>query len=300
MEQFKLPEKWCVLRNKENAQILNDWANKETCTTGYNYTNGYITSENIDTTTIPRSSAWIPRGFVEITFEQFKQYVLMEDRKIIGYKLVKPEYKKVVIEALKLSNKEAYEPFIIAGMISYYIPKIKELGIMDWFEPVYEEPKVEYKIDDWITIIDESISWLKYTNTRTFKIHSLVGGSWSLSSARYSYSSYCVVASQIKPATKEEIGELITMRSSSGDFELRITKDGIFYPREDTQLDINILKNITKGSKDKTLGLLYYKGGIKDRTSTYIFNLSKIDVGCKKDTYIEDWKKVLDIYNSLQ
>jgi hypothetical protein len=63
------------------------------------------------------------------------------NKKIIGYKLIKPEYEKVAIEALKLPNKEAYNPFIIAGMISYYLPKIKELGIMDWFEPVYEEDK---------------------------------------------------------------------------------------------------------------------------------------------------------------
>jgi len=82
----------------------------------------------------------ILEGSVELEREYQKQQKLKTmEKEIIGYKLVKPEYEKVAIEALQLYNKTAYDPFIIAGMISYYLPKIKELGIMDWFEPVYKE-----------------------------------------------------------------------------------------------------------------------------------------------------------------
>jgi hypothetical protein len=46
------------------------------------------------------------------------------EKKIIGYKLIKPEYKKTALKALGLQS--AYDPFIIAGMLGYYVPKIKE------------------------------------------------------------------------------------------------------------------------------------------------------------------------------
>ncbi len=69
---------------------------------------------------------------------------------IIGYELVKPEYKKVAQKALQITSD--YTPFIIAGAIGYYVPKIEELGIMGWFKPVYKKelvaPEIRgYKLD---------------------------------------------------------------------------------------------------------------------------------------------------------
>lgn len=74
----------------------------------------------------------------EIKFQEENQM-----KKLIGYKLIKPEYEKVVVSSLHLFS--VHKPnIIIAGMLGYYEPKIKELGIMDWFEPVYEEVIPEY------------------------------------------------------------------------------------------------------------------------------------------------------------
>ena len=63
------------------------------------------------------------------------------EKEIVGYELRYPAHEKLVIRALNLPIKTAYKPFIISGMIGYYIPMIKELGIMDWFDPVYKEEK---------------------------------------------------------------------------------------------------------------------------------------------------------------
>lgn len=62
--------------------------------------------------------------------------------KIIGYNLIYPEYEKVALKALGMPSY-AYYPFIIIGSIGYYMPKIKDLGMESWFEPVYEQIKEE-------------------------------------------------------------------------------------------------------------------------------------------------------------
>lgn len=80
-------------------------------------------------------------GDVGIKFNQIKFNDMKEEKTIIGYKLIKPEYESVVVKVLGLSS--VFSPnIIIAGMIGYYLPKIKELGILDWFEPVYKEEEL--------------------------------------------------------------------------------------------------------------------------------------------------------------
>lgn len=66
----------------------------------------------------------------------------MENKKIIGYKLTKPEYEEA---ALKLSSEACTQKEIKNLKVSTHnltIPKLKEAGVLDlWFEPVYEEEK---------------------------------------------------------------------------------------------------------------------------------------------------------------
>lgn len=70
---------------------------------------------------------------------------LVEERKIIGYKLVKPEYKeavKVITEAPSFH----FVGFEQRGKKSFTssIEKLEKAGVLDlWFEPVYEEKKEE-------------------------------------------------------------------------------------------------------------------------------------------------------------
>jgi hypothetical protein len=89
----------------------------------------------------------------KIGFEQFKQYLLkdnMKDRKIIGYKLIKSEYKQAVNKIIqKQTCVEGVEKTrgyfcITANCIS--IDFLKQAGVLDlWFEPVYEEEKILIK-----------------------------------------------------------------------------------------------------------------------------------------------------------
>lgn len=88
-----------------------------------------------------------------------KTWILIKEKtmekEIIGYELKDPKNEKVALAALKCSNKTAYKPFIMADMLSYYVPKIKELGIMDWFEPVYKPEKSLPKINGYDGKIEE-------------------------------------------------------------------------------------------------------------------------------------------------
>lgn len=149
--QEGLPEAWYVVVTESNKKILTEFR-------------GLITSLEVGKivgkvkhsdgrTSIAHNPAHITTTSdytfgTEISFDTFERLILNKtknmEREIIGYKLIKPEYQTLVVKALQLNS--VFEPnIIIAGMIGYYIPKIKELGIMDWFEPVYKPicPQIE-------------------------------------------------------------------------------------------------------------------------------------------------------------
>lgn len=103
-----------------------------------------------------------------------------------------------------------------------------------------------------------------------------------------------------KEVTKEEYEKeqaqpkvmIHKMYASNGDFELEISKDGIYYRPENSYLNPYGLDN-TISTHLNDLSKMNGKG-------FYRIQISSIDVGCKKDTKIEDWKKALELYNSLQ
>lgn len=82
----------------------------------------------------------------------FNEDLKVEDKKIIGYKLIKPEYNSVAIDITDMKNKH-WEGFIKDDFykknsfcINYdgYVENLKAAGVLDiWFEPVYEE---EFKL----------------------------------------------------------------------------------------------------------------------------------------------------------
>lgn len=88
---FILPKRWCIKRNMDNYRIINDWCNNNPIHNekmSYRDSAGYIYSEQP-----PDSSAFFKRkthmnifsihpDYQEITFEQFKQYVLFNGFKI--------------------------------------------------------------------------------------------------------------------------------------------------------------------------------------------------------------------------
>jgi len=65
-----------------------------------------------------------------------------------------------------------------------------------------------------------------------------------------------------------------------------VSKEGIYYALESTWLDVSAL-------------LKFHKDVIQTSmiTTSYKFNISHINMGCKKQVPIGDFNKVIDLYN---
>lgn len=73
IEDFVLPEKWVILRTKENYEVVNNWFKEK------GYEDPYLDSDYIwkDKEIVGyNSSVKLPKDYTEITFEQFNKYVL--------------------------------------------------------------------------------------------------------------------------------------------------------------------------------------------------------------------------------
>lgn len=104
--KFKLPEKWCIKANEENWKTIGDFFNKQSKTTCYNkdFINQYYHSHNRQNhciLNIGNSSKSYVRikedDYVEITFEEFEEYVL-------GVKFINQNYDYLIpiLQKLKL------------------------------------------------------------------------------------------------------------------------------------------------------------------------------------------------------
>lgn len=80
----KLPEKWCIKKTNDTYQIINNWLNEGVSRPGYyRDEDGYIHYPNTSNfkgfKADCHSYTFIKPSYVEITFEQFKKYVLEEE-----------------------------------------------------------------------------------------------------------------------------------------------------------------------------------------------------------------------------
>ena len=157
-----LPEKWCILRTSNNYNIINKWFQDNNLGKPYlNY--GYIWKSNNNYDTYLTK----PEHRTEITFEQFKKYVLKEE--IVEEKVIEqlPQFKVIeTIETItKVENNEGNQFFIGDEVIGsktkikykiisfkYNVDKTAILAITDKTPNVgiginhlehYIEPKVE-------------------------------------------------------------------------------------------------------------------------------------------------------------
>jgi hypothetical protein len=112
--EFVLPEKWCILRTPENYKIINDWFMRNQTRLWVICNNdGYLHSTVLN-------SNWINNNYkngnhTEITFDQFKKYVLKEEI-VEEIKVIEPLPKFKVIETIeiitKVENNEGNQFFI--------------------------------------------------------------------------------------------------------------------------------------------------------------------------------------------
>lgn len=158
-KDFVLPEKWCVQWNKEVGKYFAERSDK--C---YNDSWDYLKNINnsnqniLDYSDKPLVASFSHFGnntyYTEITFEQFKEHVLKE-RKIVGYKLVKEEYKKAVKAIINredwfhnfdINLKEKGFNFAYTDEKGSVHSNIKKSGVLDlWFEPVFEKETIKLK-----------------------------------------------------------------------------------------------------------------------------------------------------------
>ena len=99
MEDFVLPDKWCIKVTDENKRTLEDWrysgaiihGSREYCASFFNGLKGY----------------WLPTkpyNYPEITFEQFKQYVLKQKTMERELKITPPEGYEIDMEKSTLEH----------------------------------------------------------------------------------------------------------------------------------------------------------------------------------------------------
>ena len=288
--EFELPEKWCIKpETLEQSKLIGKWLDE--CFSDVLNQNFYENSGMMGLYFGNNEPGYVwgygpSQGFEEITFEQFKKYVLREetmDKKIIGYKLIKPEYEKIALKALGLQS--AHKPFIIAGMLGYYVPKIKELGIMDWFEPLYE---AEFKDGDWVYVLSDCPGGSKlkqgdvgkvtcYDNpTPTFRVitNETKEANW-------------VEPAHVRKATPEEIKAAQEVKMPFGTTTVIVTKDTV-------TLDGGYIVSFLQ--IDELVKMLIFSLPQIQGYQVKLGLETVINIGCKSGTL----KEVLDIYNKMK
>jgi len=239
-DTFVLPEFWYVVVTKENQKVLQEWRFPKKDFDLNDYIGGIVGISpkfpNGKNHNPSPNDSW-GEGSIEITFEQFQQYVLKTKKEenmeqIIGYKLVKPEYE---LATIKLLGWNLTTKLLINISEKGDIQRLKEAGVLDlWFEKVYAP---EFKENDWV--------FVKYANGNGVDKTGLVSQLFTkevtnATGKLYKESDFCVkqrsaylriqTSDIVRLATIEEIKaaqiQLPTINGYSGSYENGIIKYG--------------------------------------------------------------------------
>lgn len=242
------------------------------------------------------------RWFCSIPKEKIitlQEYLDINNKKIIGYK-VKESFKQV---AAKVTGTTDYDSFLRDGC--HFMPnsiarqRLLDAQVLDlWCDPVYES-KPEFKVGDIVLAkgnisrypcnIGEIIEIYNYTNNPyRYRVYFDKDGSR-------------IYSSVIRHATPEEIeqynskSKVFTIHSTSGDFELEVSKQGIFYKKENVWICPIDIKKLLDISNDYTIQ--YDKDGL---SNDWPVRISTISIGCKHSCNIADIESAYNHYESLQ
>ena len=178
-EPFVLPEKWIIRTTKETYDIVNNWFE----TNKYLFCNGYKDYEawgyRNDKIGVVRYSEKNPEGYTEITFEQFKTYVLNQtkmNKKIIGYICPQDLFDGEVPKGTIYEMNAAKTSYVRKNEGYYNLPK----EIVESWEPVYAQEKIVsvggkfdvkikdgkiwHKNDDITSFVTDMMSYFKSRN----------------------------------------------------------------------------------------------------------------------------------------
>lgn len=217
-----------------------------------------------------------------ITFEDFME-------KIIGYKLIKPEYEEAVKAMISFNwwdlcaknNLSRHGWHFSTGSI---IEKImRDAGVLDlWFEPVYEK---NFKVGDWII---NTIS----PKPKAYKI-SAIEDPYYYAESTLDVPLRFNKKEPFRLATEEEIKDaevkIFTLSCYNGNFKLEVSRKGIYYALDDIYINAEDLKEI-----------ITPKSFISDTKYKFKSTIQYVDLGCKKEIPVEDIQKVLDYYGRIK
>ncbi|MFA5634156.1 MAG: hypothetical protein WC973_03320, partial [Candidatus Dojkabacteria bacterium] len=167
IKEFVLPEKWCI-KVQENScpEVVREWRQALLKYCGDWLDSGYICG---DTGYHTGSTKDFPMGYTEITLEQFKKYILKEEKeeapeKVRKFKLGDTIY--LVNDIGKNAPKGSSAK--VVGYDDKYVhiewidTKSKKQNNGQYYEKDFslENPmKEKFKIGDWITITGSDINW---------------------------------------------------------------------------------------------------------------------------------------------
>ena len=284
---FKLPEKWCIKMEKQEVvdyfnkygKIPPYFKNKEF----YAHSPGFQMDNSLGTT-----SDHIKSGYTEITFEQFKKHVLKNEdkmeKKIVGYKLIKPEYLDAVHKIAKFA--QSYTVPELEALIKLNMPNsdtielLKDAGVLDlWFEPVYEE---EFKVGDYITVIENPETSFKNGKVgKTYEIIKIDGNCLYYEK----HNSIDSTRVKVRKATPEEIKNATACLMPFGGVPVIVTKGTI------------VLDGYTLGYEElKHAYEVLFSRPMVHGYLAEVDKLAKVTIGCKSGTLQE----IEDIYECMK
>lgn len=164
VKEFVLPEKWYIIpKNEEEDKVLCDWR-------GGRHTSHYSNAA------VTQSIFWVypsnvEKDHTEITFNQFKEFVLKETPKvktktttksmkkeIIGYKLTKTGVASAAKDiAGGTTTPERFVKFMETHPTGNYARALEEAGVLNlWFTPIYKEEAPKFKEGDIVVVLRSS------------------------------------------------------------------------------------------------------------------------------------------------
>lgn len=175
-EEFPKDDFGVITKNENHIEIVR-FLNKK----GFDITNLFGGKCDNNFYCVPKGSDIVKYCYKNLTSKTYTLEQLkaldMNEKKIIGYKLIKPEYLEAANEICKKLNTGTSIgefSFLRIGINRLSIPALKDAGVLDiWFEPVYEPEKPKEKV---ITVNGTKISIKQgsiYAVDRTFKIESI-------------------------------------------------------------------------------------------------------------------------------
>lgn len=208
----------------------------------------------------------------------------MEQKKQIGWKLIKKEYQDAALKICRVSLFSTLTPNVDFIVNSLCESKLKEAGVLElWFEPVFKEVP-QFKENDWVIGWHCNDSGVYPFSTKAWKFGNIVNGIYVVPK---DYADCSTGIVNIRLATPEEIEtattEVIKMYSSNkGEFEIEVVNKKAYYRPDKKELPKYFIEEIIDWYDDST-----------KTYSPYSLKVQSLTVGCMEGTRKEDWLKVL-------